>query len=179
VTARSEDEETATLPAVPGIRRHGASPVSCTPPVISSQPVGKAVWIIDDSPTIRAVVTLHLSGMGIAVQPFDNGLDAFFHLRNHPDEAPPLILLDIELPRVDGYKVLQALRALPSCAETAIVMMSARDSVGDRLKSRLAGANTYLIKPVRPDTLLKVTLTYLGVMVPQAPGIPEATRHVS
>lgn len=155
------------LPVTPDIHLRDAPPVSATQPALVAQQIGKTIWIIDDSPTVRAVAALHLRAINVTVRPFGDGLEALMHLCQFPHDAPPLILLDLELPHMDGYKVARYLRTLPCCAQTVIVMISARNAVGDRLKSRLAGANDYLIKPFTYDTLLAVVLTYLGAAVPQ------------
>lgn len=178
-TTRQEDEETVTLPAIPGVRQRSKSPMSLSQPEIVTQLQGKAIWIIDDSPTIRAVTRFHLNRLGITVHPFGDGLEALIRLRQFPDEAPPLILVDLELPRMDGYTVVKSLRALLGSAQVKIVMISGRDAALDRLKGRLAGADDYLIKPITYDTLLTVALTYLGGMVPQISERPEdSVRYV-
>jgi len=160
-TSCREDEETVTLPTVPVLPRSGASPVSLSP-AHACQLQGHTIWIIDDSPTIRAVTAMHLRPVGIAVQPFGDGCEALLYLRHHPDEVPPLILLDLELPRLDGYAVARSLRSLACCARTAIVMLSARNAPGDQIRGRLAGVDEYLVKPVTSAALVTMALTYLG-----------------
>jgi twitching motility two-component system response regulator PilG len=178
-TAQLEDEETLTLPAMPDIRPNGAIPRSVSQTAVL-QFQGKTVWIIDDSPTIRAVTRFHLSRLGLTVCPFGDGLEALMHLRQFPDEVPHLILVDQELPRMDGHMVIQSLRSLPGSAQTKIVMISGRDATIDRLKGRLAGADDYLAKPVTYDRLLALTLAYLGEAVPQTSArLEEATSYVS
>ncbi len=154
------------LPAMPSAQRQDTSLVEGSQPAIISQP---HVWIIDDSPTIRAVMSMYLRCHRITVRAFGDGVEAFRHLRQYPGpgDIPSLVLLDIELPRIDGYQVAQTLRALSCCAQTAIVMMSGRDAHLDQIKGRLVGANDYLIKPVTYERLMAVVFAYLGVQMLQ------------
>lgn len=148
---REDEMNTLRLAAVPDCRQHSDS---LAPPGPGS------VWVIDDSATIRAIVTFHLRQRGILVQPFATGVHALHYRQVAP--VPQLILLDIELPHIDGYGVARSFRAWPSYAHTAIVLMSGRDSVMDRVKGRLIGANDYLSKPFTCQALVQMISCYLG-----------------
>nr|HET6903864.1 response regulator [Ktedonobacteraceae bacterium] len=76
---------------------------------------------------------------------------------------PDLVILDIGLPRMDGYEFARRLKAKPQFAHTIIVMLTSRDGVIDRLKGRLAGAKDYMIKPFRTQELISVLHSHLGV----------------
>ena len=80
--------------------------------------------------------------------------------------VPDLILLDIELPRMDGYEVARRLKSKPRFHSTVIVMLSRRDGVIDRLKGRLAGARDYITKPFKTQEIIAVAQAYLGVSTP-------------
>lgn len=120
------------------------------------------VLIIDDSLTTRAIlkVCLHRAGMDCLL--FADGRQALAALRDQPDLVPAVVFLDIGLPGMDGYHVAQALRRKAQLTQTAIVMLSGRDGVLDRLKARLAGANHYLAKPFTRQTILALISPYIA-----------------
>ncbi|HEX2860273.1 MAG TPA: response regulator [Lacunisphaera sp.] len=66
--------------------------------------------------------------------------------------APDLILLDIQLPGMDGYAVARSLRAIPSLSGTPMIAVTSYAMVGDREKSLASGCNGYIEKPINPDT---------------------------
>ena len=67
---------------------------------------------------------------------------------------PDLILLDIQLPTMDGYAVARALRAIPALTRTPIVAVTSYAMVGDREKCLAAGCNGYVEKPINPETFV-------------------------
>lgn len=135
----------------------GTEQVSADSP--SSAPMSGApasiILLIDDSPTIRKVVEMCLRREGYAVVSFANGVDALRWLTYEARSIPALVLLDIGLPKVDGYEVARILKTQPAWRSIVIVMMSRRDGLVDRLKGRLAGAQAYLIKPFTTTQLLE------------------------
>lgn len=114
------------------------------------------VVIIDDSVVVRKIVEATLRRAGITCYCYEDGIEALQALREKQQDIPDVILLDIGLPGIDGYDVLRLLRTSPRYEHTAIVMLSARDGVLDRLKSRLAGARGYITKPFKIQDLLSV-----------------------
>ena len=120
-----------------------------------------SVVIIDDSIVVRKIVETSMGRAGITCLSFRDGYEALRALRTEMQRPPDLIFLDINLPRIDGFDLLRLLRSYPGFAQIAIVMLSSRDSVLDRVKCRLAGARAYLVKPFRTQDLLAVTLNYL------------------
>lgn len=120
------------------------------------------VLVIDDSLTTRAILKVCLHRAGIDCLLFADGRQALAALREHPDLVPAVVFLDIGLPGMDGYRVAQALRRKAQLTQTAIVMLSGRDGVLDRLKGRLAGANHYLAKPFTRQTILSLVSPYIA-----------------
>jgi DNA-binding response OmpR family regulator len=120
-----------------------------------------SVVIIDDSIVVRKIVETSMGRAGITCLSFRDGYEALRALRTEMQQPPDLIFLDINLPRIDGFDLLRLLRSYPDFDQIAIVMLSSRDSVLDRVKCRLAGARAYLVKPFRTQDLLAVTLNYL------------------
>lgn len=68
--------------------------------------------------------------------------------------TPDLVLLDIQLPTMDGYAVARALRAVPSLVNTPIVAVTSYAMIGDREKCLAAGCNGYVEKPINPETFV-------------------------
>ncbi len=132
------------LPASPDAGTHAAEETASSP----------AILVVDDSPTVRKIVETTLRREGYEVLTFPDGIAALTWLAERSDAAPRLLLLDIELPKLDGYALARALKAKPACARATIVLMSRRDGVVDRLKGRLAGARASLTKPFTTQALL-------------------------
>lgn len=123
----------------------------------------KLVLAIDDSLTVRKIVETCLRREGIEVISFADGIEAL-HWLNGPDgRSPDLVLLDVNMPRMDGYEVARQLKARLHRRGTVIVMLTRRDGVIDRLKGRLAGAVDHLGKPFQVQQLLRVVAYHLGI----------------
>ncbi|HLX41508.1 MAG TPA: response regulator [Ktedonobacteraceae bacterium] len=126
--------------------------------------MNKLVMIVEDSLTVRKIIETSLKREGIEYVSYVDGFDALsaiteLRLRRIPD----LIILDIGLPRMDGYEFARRLKTKPQFNNTVIVMLTSRDGVIDRLKGRLAGAKEYMTKPFRTQDVMSVLHTYLGV----------------
>ena len=67
-----------------------------------------------------------------------------------------MVLLDIGLPGMDGYEVARALRSVPGCEQALIVAVSGYGQAEDRERSRIAGFDLHLLKPVAPERLLEI-----------------------
>lgn len=111
---------------------------------------GKAVKIlhVEDNPDNRRLVRRLLAIEGYELLEAENGLEGIdMAIR----EAPDLILLDIGLPRFDGYETAAAMRAFPSLAGSLIVALTAYTNPGDRERILTAGCNGYIAKPIDVD----------------------------
>jgi twitching motility two-component system response regulator PilG len=109
------------------------------------------VLVVDDSPTVRAIVQRTLQADYLQVVTAADGLSA---LAAMADASPDLILLDIMLPRMDGYQVCHLLRQHREFRDTPILMLSGKDGVFDRLRARMAGTTGYISKSFDPAELL-------------------------
>jgi len=76
--------------------------------------------------------------------------------------VPELILLDVELPGLDGFKMLSHLRAHPKLAAVPVVMFTSRSSREDVVRGITLGADGYIAKPIAPKTLLEIVRKVLG-----------------
>lgn len=124
------------------------------------------VMIIDDSPTVRAVVEASLRRHGFHVTSFGDGLAAMGALARGDVGVPKLLLLDIGLPRMDGYEVARILRSKADFGDTIVVMLTAHDGVFDRLRGRLVGAKAYITKPFNVHYVVEVVRSYLRQPLP-------------
>ncbi|NLX61849.1 MAG: response regulator transcription factor [Tissierellia bacterium] len=99
------------------------------------------IYIIEDDEDIRELVLYALKSNGFQAKGFESGKDLF----KHP--LPDLILLDIMLPGEDGYTILNKLKKNPTTADLPVIMLTAKTSELDKVKSLDAGADDYVEKP--------------------------------
>jgi DNA-binding response OmpR family regulator len=123
----------------------------------------KLVMIIDDSATVRKIIETCLGREGFRVESYPDGVEALRSLARPQARIPDLIILDVGLPKMDGYEVARLLKTKSNLNQTVIVMLSRRDGVIDRLKGRLVGARDYLTKPFKSQELVAVVQSHLGV----------------
>ncbi|HVX39534.1 MAG TPA: response regulator transcription factor [Gemmatimonadaceae bacterium] len=112
---------------------------------------GERILVVDDEADIVALVAYHLVKAGYRVSTASTGPDALTAARN---ERPALIVLDLMLPGVSGYDVLEQLRATPATRDTAVLMLTARREEADRIRGLALGADDYLTKPFSPQELV-------------------------
>ncbi|AWL87591.1 transcriptional regulator [Streptomyces sp. TSRI0445] len=106
------------------------------------------ILIVDDEPAVREALRRSLAFEGYGTQVAVDGYDALAMTEAY---APDLIVLDIQMPRMDGLTAARRIRATGST--TPILMLTARDTVGDRVTGLDAGADDYLVKPFELDEL--------------------------
>ena len=123
-----------------------------------SMPKGKLVLVVDDSPTVRKLISGKLKKCGHNVVTADDGVVA---LEMMGKMVPDLVLLDISMPRMDGYEVCKSIRANVATRDVPIVMISGNDGFFDKVRGRVAGATDYITKPFGPEALMGVLETYL------------------
>ncbi len=109
------------------------------------------VMVVDDSITMRKVTSRVLENHSVKVMTALDGLDAIEKLH---DRVPDLMLLDIEMPRMDGYELAQHIRSDARLRHVPIVMITSRSGQKHRKKARDAGANAYLTKPYQEADLV-------------------------
>jgi two-component system phosphate regulon response regulator PhoB len=113
------------------------------------------ILVVEDEPDIVALVAFHLAKAGYRVSTAATGTDALEMARH---ESPALIVLDLMLPGLSGFEVLEQLRAGESTRDIAVLMLTARREEPDRIRGLSLGADDYLTKPFSPQELvLRVT----------------------
>ena len=117
------------------------------------------VLVVDDEPDVLLLCRLNLEQRGHEVLEAPNG-DVALELAQA--NAPDLVVLDLMLPGIDGYQVLQELRADHTTATTPVLVLTAKSLQADRERSRQLGAAAFLTKPFLPDELVEMVDGMLG-----------------
>jgi diguanylate cyclase (GGDEF)-like protein len=122
------------------------------------------VLIADDSLVVRSLLRRQLEDSGHAVIEAADGEEALAMSR---DERPDVVLLDVEMPKLDGYGVLEAMRNDPELAEVPVVFLTSRTTTEDVVEGLRLGAHDYLRKPFDPAELVARVSAALRVKVLQ------------
>ena len=104
------------------------------------------ILVVDDNRPSRELISDILRFMGIEVAEAPDGVSG---LRAARAMKPDLVILDLAMPGMDGFAVLQQLRADPDCAATPVLAVTANATPGSRGKALLAGFNDFITKPLR------------------------------
>ncbi|MGZ5353698.1 MAG: response regulator transcription factor [Actinomycetota bacterium] len=121
------------------------------------------ILVVDDEPAVRDALERALRANGYTVSTAVDGRDG---LERAAIETPDLIVLDILMPRLDGLEACRELRAAGD--RTPVLMLTARDAVGDRVEGLDAGADDYLVKPFALEELLARIRALLRRTIPNA-----------
>jgi len=111
----------------------------------------KKILVVDDEKDLTALVSLHMKMAGFEVLTANNGEKALDLSR---EEKPDLIILDLMLPKIDGWEVCKRLRQDPGISNIPVIMLTARAETEDKLKGFEAGADDYVTKPFSPRELV-------------------------
>ena len=150
------------LDVAPLVRRQAALPRDYVPvavPVIETRRV-PLVMVVDDSVTMRKVTGRVLERNNFEVTTAKDGIDA---LERMVDTVPDLMLLDIEMPRMDGYELATAMKADPRLRDVPIVMITSRTGDKHRQRAFDIGVNRYLGKPYQEPELMRNVYELLGI----------------
>ncbi len=118
----------------------------------------KKILVVEDSPTTRKVIALTLNQKGYSVIEAQDGMEALSKLG---EEKPDLVLLDIILPKMDGYKILSIIKENEELKNTPVILLTSKDGILNKVKGKLAGSAAYLTKPFEPGDLRKTVEKYL------------------
>lgn len=120
---------------------------------------GKTIMVVDDSATIRKLVSAKLEKHGHNVVMAVDGMDALAKLEEF---VPDLILLDITMPRLDGYQVCKLIRANDNTRFVPVVLISGKDGFFDKVRGKMCGSTSYITKPFGPEMLLRTVEGYFN-----------------
>jgi twitching motility two-component system response regulator PilG len=118
--------------------------------------MSRLIVMIDDSLTIRKMLSVSLRRAGYKVRDFPDEVEELCWLASPDANIPVFVLVDLGLPKLDGFEVMRRLKARPGLEQTVIVILSKRYGLLDRVKGRLAGAHAYITKPFRTQTIMAV-----------------------
>jgi chemosensory pili system protein ChpA (sensor histidine kinase/response regulator) len=149
------------LDVVPLVRRFSAAPRDAAPIEQAVEQRGvPLVMVVDDSVTMRKVTGRVLERHSFEVATAKDGLDA---LERMVDFVPDLMLLDIEMPRMDGYELATAMKADPRLRNVPIIMITSRTGEKHRQRAMDLGVERYLGKPYQEAELMRNVFDLLGV----------------
>lgn len=114
------------------------------------------ILVVDDDPNIGDLLRLHLKAAGYNVRVAEDAIAAGYMVL---DEAPDLIICDVNMPHMDGFEFVAALKADSTLPYVPVIFLTSHED-GD-LRGKELGAVAYLVKPVRAETLLDVVARHL------------------
>lgn len=115
--------------------------------------MSKRLLVVDDEPNLLRAVAACLKAEDYEVSTARSGREALLQLA---ETVPDLIVSDIRMPGMDGYKLARQLRGSPRTALVPIVFLSAKDETADRIEGFRAGIDAYITKPFEPDELIAI-----------------------
>jgi twitching motility two-component system response regulator PilG len=115
------------------------------------------VMMIDDSSVMRLSAEQALLAAGCEVNSAENGFEALSHIVAW---RPDLILMDIVMPKLDGYQTCSLVKHNPHFRNIPVIMLSSKEGEYDKAKARVVGADAYLTKPFTPDHLIQTLQQY-------------------
>jgi two-component system, OmpR family, alkaline phosphatase synthesis response regulator PhoP len=110
------------------------------------------IMVVDDEPDLVRLVQFRLEREGWEVVTATDGLSAISTI---VDEKPDLIFLDVMMPGMDGFEVLEQIRTKRGVQKTPVIMLTAKGTTGDLEKARSLYVQHYIIKPFDPDKLVE------------------------
>jgi two-component system phosphate regulon response regulator PhoB len=137
----------------------------------TSAVAGERILVVDDEPDIVALVAYHLAKAGYSVSTAAAGAEALAAARQ---ECPSLVVLDLMLPGMSGYDVLEQLRGSEGTREVPVLMLTARREESDRIRGLSLGADDYLTKPFSPQELV----LRVGAILRRVSAAPPRTGDV-
>jgi chemosensory pili system protein ChpA (sensor histidine kinase/response regulator) len=129
------------------------------PPVVRESDLPPLALVVDDSITMRRVTQRLLERNGMRVITAKDGLEALEVLQNH---RPQILILDIEMPRMDGYELAGRVRKNPEISDLPMIMVTSRTGAKHRARAIELGVNDYLGKPYQEFEMLEAIRHLLG-----------------
>jgi two-component system, cell cycle response regulator DivK len=121
--------------------------------------MSKRILVVEDQDDLRGVLRDLLTGSGYTV---DEAADGQAGIAKAKSDRPDLILMDIQLPVMDGYEATRQIKSDPNLARIPIIAVSSFAMKGDEEKARGAGCDHYVTKPYSPLQLLRIIRGFLG-----------------
>ncbi len=121
--------------------------------------MNKVILVADDSPSIRKFVSFALTMKGYKIIPVSDGMEA---LEKLPKEKVNLVITDLNMPNLDGFELIKAIRGNEDLKEIPIIILSSLAGSEEVQKGMEYGANSYLIKPFDPKRIAYEVSKYLN-----------------
>jgi len=118
---------------------------------------GAKVVLIDDSITVRRSGEIFLSQAGYQVVLAEDGFDG---LSKIIETCPDIIFVDVMMPRLDGFQTCALIKSHPEFRRIPVVMLTSKDTLFDRARGKLVGADQYLIKPFNKKNLVETVIKH-------------------
>lgn len=115
--------------------------------------MSKTALIVDDSPTMRQMVAFTLTNAGFTVIEAEHGKDAVSKVAGGP--RLDIVVTDLNMPEMDGITLIKELRQLSAFKFTPILMLTTESAMEKKQAGKEAGATGWIVKPFKPDVLLK------------------------
>ncbi|HEX6289158.1 MAG TPA: response regulator [Herpetosiphonaceae bacterium] len=119
---------------------------------------GATILVVEDNPDNMYVLDHLLTRKGYTVQQAVGGEEALEQIRRH---QPALVLMDMQMPGMDGYTVVRELRRQPELVGLPVIAVTASSMPGDREQTLAAGCTDYVAKPINPRELMQLIEHYL------------------
>jgi two-component system, chemotaxis family, chemotaxis protein CheY len=116
--------------------------------------MSKTVLIVDDSATMRQMVSFTLTGAGFTVVEAGDGVDAVKKLT--AGAKPNLVITDLNMPNMDGITLIKEIRKMGTLKFTPILMLTTESTDDKKKEGQAAGATGWIVKPFNPEQMLKV-----------------------
>ncbi len=146
-----------SLPPIPKLLPNQPQDSASSPAAVKEKTY--QIACVDDSPTMLREIQRFLQDEDYEITQIDNPIEAAATLfRVQPD----LILMDISMPEINGYKLCSLLRNSNALSQVPIIMVTSRTGVIDKVRAKTVGATDYLTKPFSQETLLSLIEKYLG-----------------
>ncbi len=113
----------------------------------------KKILTVDDSPSVRKMVEFTLKAKGFAMEGAGDGIEAYERLEEEEFDA---IILDINMPRMNGLEFLEKIKQEERFASIPVIMLTTEGQEEDKNKSISIGATVYIVKPFKPTQLLSL-----------------------
>ena len=121
--------------------------------------MGRPILVVDDEIEVLNILEERLKANGYKVMKASGSLEAAKKIKE--EGVPALILLDLEMPVINGFGFLKALRKNPPTEDTPVIMLTAQGQTANILKAQEMKVTDYLTKPCRPDELLGMIKKYI------------------
>jgi len=118
----------------------------------------KTILLVDDSPTQVKAMQDALQGRGFQLVTAADGEEALIKVMQ---QKPDMVLLDVVLPKKNGFQVCRQLKTSPETKHTKVIMVTSKSQDSDRFWGLKQGADEFLTKPVTPEELLALVVRYL------------------